>query len=237
MNSSDDGDGLFVEAAILARRGRYSEAARLLSRARESGRCTELEALDLEARMHAQQGEYLAAEECWRRARSLSGEPDAYKAELRRLRGAASSSQRRPVVLAAGLLLLAVPVWQLTFGVPAMQTRLDRAEAALAALRVELGTLDERTRSRQEEISSGVTVVGGTLHQLDARLTERVDALPTVSRADEDRAAILNAVAAATAELHDAIASVRLELHQHLDSVASGLDGRIASPSVRVPSP
>ncbi len=73
-------------ARLLARRGRFAEATEQLAEARARGECTEATALDLQARICAQQGLLLEAEACWRRAQSLDPANPAYADALGALR-------------------------------------------------------------------------------------------------------------------------------------------------------
>lgn len=99
---------LLARATALARGGHYQAAEELLSAgAGELGAA----ALDLLARMRAQQGRYGEAEELWQQAAQLEPGNPAYAAALRLLRGMAG----RPVwlhgvatLLLGGVLLLAV---------------------------------------------------------------------------------------------------------------------------------
>lgn len=76
----------WCEALSLAREGAYAEATSFLAKAIEKGQCSEAEALDLQARILAQQGRFLEAESCWIRARGLDPDTDRYDAALHRLR-------------------------------------------------------------------------------------------------------------------------------------------------------
>ena len=99
---------LLARATALARAGRYQAAEELLSAgAGELGAA----ALDLLARIRAQQGRYGEAEDLWQQAAQLEPGNPAYAASLRLLRGMAG----RPVwlhgvatLLLGGVLLLAV---------------------------------------------------------------------------------------------------------------------------------
>ena len=72
MSGANKGSArLFSAAVILARRGRYTEAAKLLQNALDAGECSHAEALDLQARIYAQQGLYWHAESCWHKAKHL----------------------------------------------------------------------------------------------------------------------------------------------------------------------
>jgi len=76
---------LFATAAILARKGQYQDALSVLKQAREVGECSQTEALDLQAKIYAQQGMYLDAEKCWVEASSLDRSNPSYPQALVRL--------------------------------------------------------------------------------------------------------------------------------------------------------
>ena len=76
----------FVRATALARKGHYAEALTALQTAFAEGDCTEAQALDLKARIHAQQGYGLVAESCWERARKLDPGNPSYDRALAHLR-------------------------------------------------------------------------------------------------------------------------------------------------------
>lgn len=79
-----------AQATELARAGRYAEAETVLTdllNARELPA-----ALDLQARIHAQQGRLSKARECWKRALQLDPGNDAYAAGLLRLKSSQGSS-------------------------------------------------------------------------------------------------------------------------------------------------
>jgi type VI secretion system protein ImpK len=84
-----------ARAADLARAGHYSEAEPLLSEAVGEDQAMPA-ALDLLARIRAQQGRLLEAEALWTRACQLDPTNEAYRAGLHRI----ANMQRRPVWLA-----------------------------------------------------------------------------------------------------------------------------------------
>ncbi len=104
------------QATVLARAGRYSDAEILLSQLTgEEG--TSIPALDLLARIRAQQGRLLDAEGLWRQAWQLDPANEAFKAGLDRIAG----MQRQPLwivfllPLTVGLLVVLAVVllaWQ-----------------------------------------------------------------------------------------------------------------------------
>lgn len=86
LQSTTEPGPQFIRATAMARTGRYEEAMTALQIAFAEQECSEVQALDLKARIHAQQGYYLAAESCWERARKLDPDNPAYDRALARLR-------------------------------------------------------------------------------------------------------------------------------------------------------
>src|SRR5690606_40161555 len=74
-----------AEAAHLARAGRYDEARRALE-ALGGATSDDVAVLDLLARVHAQQGDLTAADECWARVESLDPEHTGAREGRRRIR-------------------------------------------------------------------------------------------------------------------------------------------------------
>jgi tetratricopeptide (TPR) repeat protein len=76
---------VLAQATDLARTGRYVEADRLLA---ENIRDLERmpAALDLRARVHAQQGQLREARSCWKRALQLDPTNEVYIAALERIK-------------------------------------------------------------------------------------------------------------------------------------------------------
>ncbi len=162
---------LFHSAVLMAHRGRFEDATVALSLARESGQCTDGESLDLQARMYAQQGLYLHAESCWRKAQHLGGGKPEYAAALSRLH-ASHNRPLRLMVLAFGLLIiggLAVLAWQVAAVLPARHRQLAEAITHLSTshtqataestiyfkdIRASLAAADKDNRLRLDDLSA-----------------------------------------------------------------------------------
>lgn len=157
-----EGEDLHAQSIFAARGGRYAEAVQLLDAARAARQCTPVEALDLHARICAQQGLHLEAERLWLRATELSGNPTAFDAPLRRLRDLRIRPSRLPVVLVAAsvLLIMGTVVWR-------GDARVTRhVRSSFEALREEI--------ERQGGVSSDSTEVLGTrLKALSDQISER----------------------------------------------------------------
>jgi len=208
MSGANKGSArLFSAAVILARRGRYVEATKLLQKAHGAGECSDAEALDLQARIYAQQGLYLHAESCWNKAKQLDGSTPAYDEALSRLRRARHSSGRfvRVSVIISVLLILGLLFWQVAFVNPTIVARQDAAESSLSAIRGEIAALQDASRGRDQALATTVTSLGTGLTDFESRLSERLELVPTVSRTAEDRNAVIARVDAQIGVLQKAL--------------------------------
>lgn len=97
-----DASESYHEAVYLARRGRFRRARETLAHALANGACTPVQADDLNARMCAQEGRPLDADEAWRRAQEADPANPAYAAGRAYLR-AVHFHRIGPRWLAAGL--------------------------------------------------------------------------------------------------------------------------------------
>lgn len=75
---------ILAQATTLARSGRYADAEQLLTQLLDEREVPA--ALDLRARIYAQQGQWHEARECWQKALQLDCTNEAYIAALERLR-------------------------------------------------------------------------------------------------------------------------------------------------------
>lgn len=215
----EEPDPRFLQAAlVLARKGLYADATKVLQEALLAGECGEAEALDLQARMLAQQGLLLHAESCWIRARQL---PDANvaacDAALSRLRLAASPIRRmRWAVLAAcGVCLLGLLLWN---AVSIHQTVARHQESvcqSLAGVETELRDLREAGAAREHELAALFASYGERREAFEARASERLGSLATNSSVLESRALLQG-------RLDERVDS----LQKSLDAGIKGLDGR-----------
>lgn len=151
-----------AEAAHLARAGRYDEARRALE-ALGGATSDDVAVLDLLARVHAQQGDLTAADECWARVESLDPEHTGAREGRRRIRavwgrrrgvGAGTAGLAAVLLLAGG----AAAGWALAPGAdgassPATQTTAPQDPGlaeAVDRLEHELDRLGDRTGQRDE---------------------------------------------------------------------------------------
>lgn len=96
---------MFARATELARAGQYRDAERILS-ASGGEASSDAEALDLLARMRAQEGRLAEAENFWMRARQLEPDNAAYHDALRRVASTQRRSARRQIALPLAICLV-----------------------------------------------------------------------------------------------------------------------------------
>ncbi|MEZ4601230.1 MAG: hypothetical protein R2940_15680 [Syntrophotaleaceae bacterium] len=171
---------LYLQAVVLARRGSYEEAAQRLKAALEAGDCSGIEALDLQARIHAQQGQYLQAEACWRQARNLDKENPRYAAALERLRRTRQrfGNLSRLLSLAVSIFLLMLLLWQVCLVNPRHRRQL---EAALLAQQEIRGDLLKKDTALQD----GFLQVEDRFKSLDLQMADRLATLATARQLKE----------------------------------------------------
>jgi tetratricopeptide (TPR) repeat protein len=177
---------LLAAAVILARKGQYAEAARALETALAAGECLQPEALDLRARMYAQQGLYLEAESCWAEAKRLDGENPAYDRALARLRQSRVPAGRALELAAAAavVVVLGLLLRQALHVNPTVARQLGANETSLAEIRREMA-------ERREAAEAGDREFAANLAGLDARLSERLETFATAAETARDRDALV----------------------------------------------
>ncbi|MBD3291787.1 MAG: hypothetical protein GF393_02620 [Armatimonadia bacterium] len=173
----------YVRAALMARKGHYADAARLLSEAHQAGECSDAEALDLQARIYAQQGFHLEAESCWRRAQSVDSSNPVYAGALHRLRQVHQPGPRVYGITAAAmaLLVLGLLLWQFLFTSPGLRRRQETMAQSMTTMQGDIGALQQAGLAREQNLTAAMTALAGELRDLDHRLFARIDAMPTVS--------------------------------------------------------
>ncbi|MBK8976388.1 MAG: hypothetical protein IPM29_10700 [Planctomycetes bacterium] len=218
---------MLASAVELARRGRYTEAERLLSVVERAAPRLRGAALDLQARIHSQQGRMLDAEKCWTEALRL--EPG--NVEYRRSLDIARQCQRpwsilRPITRAMAVLSLLLVVVVVGGGgfrsvadvgrsVSAQVKEIDaRRESELRALALQLGGLEQQLDAVDRSLGTVRTAdaVGwrevGVVAEGVGRLASRVEAVSVACDAYADAiAAKVNADAEVTSERHEALVS------------------------------
>jgi len=157
-----------VDARLLARQGRFAEATVRLDEAFSLGECTEVEALDLKARICAQQGLLLQAEACWRKAQSLDAENPVYADALTALRQGQRpfTIWRRTAALAGIAAVMLFLICTLASG--------HRRSQRLAAMEVMIGELRGPVGRTSEAITT-VTAAVAKVTDADATSRQAVD--------------------------------------------------------------
>lgn len=227
-----DAQSLMATARLLARRGRFGEASEWISTALARGECTEEEALDLQARIHAQQGQLLQAEACWRRAQSLNQENTEYADALAALR-----QSRRPFATwwrsAVGsgiaiLLLLQLGVMVARQRADArdreiLERRLAHIEQDISALRGDVDGAATATANKMAPLARTVDVEAGA-RRTAAGMQRDLDHLRKESAAADlrSREAVLKAITSSEARLEAKLAETELRLESQLQGVPSG---------------
>ncbi|MGO9119695.1 MAG: hypothetical protein ACLQPD_19045 [Desulfomonilaceae bacterium] len=198
---------LFAVAAALARKGRYAEASKLLQRALIAGECMEPEALDLQARIYAQQGLYLHAESCWDRAKRLDGSNPAYDKALSRLRRSRLSAGRylELISILAGTAVLGLVVWQIAFVNPRLSTGLNANRVSITKVHEDIARLEDASKARDREYAMNIASLGSRLGDLDSRLSSRMNSLPTAAETKGNRDEIIASLDERTTELQKAL--------------------------------
>lgn len=200
--AKEDAPATMYDAAIAAAHaGQFIEATRLLVRAEELQECTTAEALDLHARMQAQQGLYADAESCWRKARDLDPGNPSYERGIARIRQ--TSRVGIPLVttvLATALVaVLGLMMWQTLVAFPTLQGHQSVMSGHLAKLDGDLAEVsrigDERDRALHGELTRLGNAVGG--------VSTETDSLRTAAHEAEDRGRELDRRTAAIARRID----------------------------------
>ncbi|MCC5829134.1 MAG: hypothetical protein JJU36_06765 [Phycisphaeraceae bacterium] len=194
-------------ATSIARKGRYAEATKVLRRALETGDCSESEALDLQARIYAQQGLYLQAEACWQQAKQLGGPSSLYDDAIAQLRRSRLPTVRALRIFMGGtaLVFLALLLWQVLVATPTISRQLEDQQASVALLRSALDEASETAEQRDRDVTETIASLGRDSVARDALLAEHVGLLVTARGAAEDRAAVLAGLEAASGELRRAV--------------------------------
>lgn len=255
-HSASSNGRLFASATSLARKGRYTDATKILRSALEAGDCSEAEALDLQARIYAQQGLYLQAEACWRQAKSHDASNADYEDALARLRRARLATGRGLHIL-SGLvvaLLLGLMVWQVFFVIPEMlqqiehqkiaissiQSSIDNEADAAAARDAELATsidaYDRNAAQRDSQLAASIGAFRESVDKRDAQLAEAISLLGTDEDAAANRDVVLQRLTEATAAIEKAnqtlfkgIASDRAEADEAARKQIAALSASLAT--------
>ncbi|MBI3248805.1 MAG: hypothetical protein HYZ50_20070 [Deltaproteobacteria bacterium] len=221
-DTSNGSGKFFATAATLARRGQYTDAAKLLQKALDAGECAEAEALDLQARMYAQQGLHLQAESCWQRAKQIDGDNPAYDEALSRLRQVRLSAGRFPQLVAAlsATAVVGGVLWQMAFVNPSLVKGQDAAATSLTAMRKDMAKFQDASQRLEQKLATSIS-------ELDVRLAEHFESLPTASEAAKDREAVLTRLDKQMTTLEEASTSLEGRLVRRVEAGQTRLTKRI----------
>lgn len=193
-HSTSGGTGrLFDSAVALARKGRYEEAGELLQGALNLGQCSQAQALDLQARMYAQQGLHLYAESCWYRAKQFDKSNPAFDSALARLQQSRVSTDRAFlfIVVIAAFAVFGFLLGKAAFLSPELDERLNATQASLTAIRADIdalqkllvlkingssksdGEADAARAGSIDDITSSLTRLGNVVPSLEGRLPKQ----------------------------------------------------------------
>jgi tetratricopeptide (TPR) repeat protein len=178
---------LFATAALMARKGRYDDASQWLRDACEAHECSGAEALDLQARICAQQGMLTQAEACWIEALRQDPSNPAYTKAIARLRRSQNPLHRvRAALWIAGAAAVAVAVLVLGgVGYRHVRQRQDDMGTALVRLESSLNDLRTAHADGQRASHSQVDAVGREVRQSHAETDAAIATLPALSHVDD----------------------------------------------------
>ena len=157
--------GLFRIAASMARKGRYQEALRALRQAVAAEECSDAEALDLQARIYAQQGMLLRAESCWTEALRKDPGNANFTAALARLHRSYARPLHGARLLFFGAIIALIAVLGfMADGYYHMRRQQDQMSSKLTLIESSLRGMPIASRSMQEDKANGpnlgITVPG-----------------------------------------------------------------------------
>jgi tetratricopeptide (TPR) repeat protein len=152
ISTENVGSDQFQLAIQLARKGRYAEAIQAIQRSLADEQCSELEAVDLQARIYSQQGCYLQAESCWISARNLDPDNPEYDRAIARLRISGNAPDRILRFITSGILfaMLCMLIWQLSVVNPYMSKEFRENRSSTEAVRNAISDVDATLQSANQ---------------------------------------------------------------------------------------
>lgn len=230
-SSNKKANQYFSAAVILARKGRYAEAGNLLQKALDAGECTEVQALDLQARIYAQQGLHLEAEACWRKANALD-RSSSFDESIERLRRARPSIDRFYKAM-GGLLVFAIfslLLWQVGFVNYDLKQHLAQTENSLEDIRRDIAAFQKDSGILTQQVASAVTEVDHALQGHETQIMATLKNIPTVSEIAENRKTIIDSVQVAIVEVGNTVSEIEANSQsrdQEFAASVAGLDSRL----------
>lgn len=226
------GNQHYATAIILARKGQYTEAGNLLNKALNDGECSEVQALDLQARIYAQKGLYLEAEACWRKAKVLDGSSSAFDESIECLRRSRPPIKRFYKVIPYLLILVvfSVLLWQVELVKHDLGSRLDKTDIFIAGTREEIGVFRNDSQSLTQKVGKAVVDLDHALREYEIRIMAQLETIPTVTETSEDRKTIIDSLKGAVVEVGNTVANVETNSQlrdQKIAASVAGLDSRL----------
>lgn len=175
---------MYINACILARKGRYGQATQMLEDAMACEDCSPAKALDLQAKIYAQQGLNLEAQACWLQAKQYDVDNPAYDRALGRLHRISPWAGHPLFILAALTLIMSTTllIWQLQSSwmhsvepLPTVQSndRLHQSQPSISESQA-IGDLNQKVTQLQEQVANLLVLVNQINEQTQIR-TLRVE--------------------------------------------------------------
>ncbi|RJQ63194.1 MAG: hypothetical protein C4530_03885 [Desulfobacteraceae bacterium] len=207
-------NGRYFKAAVVsARKGRYTEASKLLQKALDGGECSKLLALDLQARIFAQQGFYLEAESCWRRAKELDRSNYDFNKCIARLHQT-RTSPGFPYPTLAFIFLIVVSLtifWQGESIRSNVQNRIAATDRSLADLRQGIMDFQKDLQTQAIQTASGISGLERALKEHEIHIADRLEDIPTTGKMTDN-------FNVATAELDRALKGLETRIADRLEN-------------------
>ncbi len=206
--------GSFLLAVLLARRRRFAEAVEFLQKALDRRECSEFDALDLQARILAQQGRYLEAETCWLRAKAKKPHTARTEAALQRIYSERAFPVRLStagVILAcliSGILLLV----QIIANISTVADVAESQRAAVAALKGEFAAISGELQGGQKALEVRLTSLGSSMNAVTMNYWRDREIWLSETQAEQTRQVILDSVAASLRVVREELTRIGITL-------------------------
>jgi len=212
----------YSRAVVLARKAKYDAAAKQLGEALLENQCTEAEALDLRARMYAQQGMLLDAERCWRKALQLDSSNESYSESVKQLRRCFSTKTNLPryVAYAASAIAILLLSWQVMVVNPAVESGQERLSKAIYSVAENMKGLASESEMREHNLASEVAVNRQNLQAAARELSEALSKTATSAETAENRLSLDG--------IRDRLTSLESENKKQIQSLRVLVDERIS---------
>ena len=232
VSTGKKGNEQFAAAIVLARKGRYIEASKLLRKARDNGECSEAVALDLQARIYAQHGQYIEAEACWRRAKILDSSNYAFDKSIERLHRARPSIDRiyKGISIFIILAFFVVILWQVRFVNQDLGRRFDESEISLADLSEKIAAFRSDSQSSKQQVGSAIAELDHAFLEHEARIMTKLEAILTASEILVEHKKIIDSVQETVVQVDKTVKDIESESqsrNQGIISSVAALDSRL----------